>query len=287
MEILPNWSVPFIRDGSGEDRRVFDALKRTRSVGWTTRPSVYYRLNPGRVISKSLDEMFKHRNIKLSTPQSDMDNHFTRQRKLAGIYLTEHKLTKLNIGAGAQVRPGWLNTDLVPADAAVFPMNAAVPFPFDDETFDYVSSAHMIEHIVLGDGVRMLIECFRVLKPGGRIRIATLDLGRLLTLYLPDLNDIQKKYLDWTVQEFMPEIHGTHPTLALNSRYHNSGHKFIYDEQVLGNVIKNAGFENLLKYHSGVSDDPELKGFEIHEKVIDGHDLNDYETLVIEGQKPK
>ena len=57
-------------------------------------------------------------------------------------------------------------------------------FPFVSSTFDYVFSEHMIEHIKYQDGLKMLNESFRVLKPSGKIRISTPDLQFLLDLYL-------------------------------------------------------------------------------------------------------
>ena len=287
MEILPNWSIPFIRDGSGEDRRVFDALKRTRSVGWTTRPSVYYRLNPGRGISKPLNKLFRERNIQLSTPQTEMDNSFIRQQKLVEEYLSGTKITKLNIGAGTVAQPGWLNTDLVPVHSTIFVMNAAKRFPFRDNAFDFVASEHMIEHLTFRDGLKMLHECHRVLKPGGRIRIATPDLSKFVSLFSTDPEEIQKRYQDWIMRTFLPDIRGSHPTFVMNNIFYNWGHRFIYDEQILGNAMKISGFENLMKFRPGISDDPELVDFEIHGEAVGTPWLNEYETLVIEGRKPE
>jgi predicted SAM-dependent methyltransferase len=57
--------------------------------------------------------------------------------------------------------------------------------------FDYVFSEHMIEHVSYAEGLLMLRECLRVLKPGGRIRIATPSLEVLLDLYKPSKTPIQ------------------------------------------------------------------------------------------------
>jgi ubiquinone/menaquinone biosynthesis C-methylase UbiE len=47
--------------------------------------------------------------------------------------------------------------------------------PFVDNTFDFIYSEHMIEHIPYVGGRAMLEESYRVLKPGGTLRIATPD----------------------------------------------------------------------------------------------------------------
>src|SRR5437867_9832604 len=88
-------------------------------------------------------------------------------------YLSSHAVRKLQLGAGTNPLAGWLNTDGYPASFRVLSVDAREPLPFSDETFDYVFSEHHIEHMTFHEGRRMLRECFRVLKPGGRIRVAT------------------------------------------------------------------------------------------------------------------
>src|SRR5438477_50522 len=82
-------------------------------------------------------------------------------------------------GAGFNSLPGWLNTDLEPKSASVIYLDAAKPLPFAYSTFDYIFSEHVIEHIPYPQGLSMLKECFRVIKPGGTIRIATPNLEQI------------------------------------------------------------------------------------------------------------
>jgi predicted SAM-dependent methyltransferase len=98
-------------------------------------------------------------------------------------YVASHSVRKLHLGSGPIGLPGWFNTDLSPQTDSVVYLDARKPFVIDDETFDYVFSEHMIEHISRSAGLFMLRECWRVLKPGGTIRVATPDLAVVLGLY--------------------------------------------------------------------------------------------------------
>jgi hypothetical protein len=84
---------------------------------------------------------------------------------IATRYLAQSKELKLHIGCGDNVLPGWLNADHFPTTQDIMHLDATRLFLFNDETFDYVFSEHMIEHLPYPDGLKMLAEYHRVLKP--------------------------------------------------------------------------------------------------------------------------
>jgi SAM-dependent methyltransferase len=56
-----------------------------------------------------------------------------------------------------------------------------IPLPTD--CADYVFSSHFLEHLSKADGAQLIRESWRILKPGGIIRIAVPDLGQTIAAY--------------------------------------------------------------------------------------------------------
>jgi len=100
-------------------------------------------------------------------------------QQMVSDYLRSSAVPKLQIGAGKNLLPGWLNTDYDPLPGAAY-LDATTRYPFDADTFALVYSEHIIEHVPYSAGASMLRECFRVLKPGGVLRISTPDLPFLV-----------------------------------------------------------------------------------------------------------
>ncbi len=211
-----------------------------------------------------------------------MQWHFAHSAVIRA-YLDSHHIKKLQLGAGSNVLPGWLNTDLVPQPGRVIYLDATKPFSFNDRTFDYVFSEHEIEHLTYEQGLFMLQECRRALKPGGRIRIATPNLENLANLYAPQKTELQERYIRWAVDTFLPGVKTYNEAFVINNFFRNWGHHFIYDRLTLQHAMATAGFTSITPWASGESDDENFRGIESHSKVI-GDDMNQFETMVLEGR---
>jgi SAM-dependent methyltransferase len=124
------------------------------------------------------------KNISLAWEQEALHEKILAQRQqIIDEYLETNQINKLQIGAGTNPLPDWLNADYEPAANTMVFLDATKPFPFRDALFDYVFSEHMIEHISCKKGVFMMKEVFRVLKPGGKVRIATPDVNNIVGLF--------------------------------------------------------------------------------------------------------
>ena len=205
-------------------------------------------------------------------------------------YLESHETKKLQIGSGRNALEGWLNTDINPVPGRrggppVF-LDARKRFPFKDAVFDTLYCEHLIEHLEYRQGLRMLRECFRVLKPGGKIRVSTPDFRFLIALYGPNKTELQKRYLSWAVASFLPETGTGKDVFVINNFFRAWGHKFIYDPQVLKEALESAGFAGVSPQEVGRSDDGNLSGLESHGGQI-GDEFNRLETLILEGRKPE
>lgn len=195
-------------------------------------------------------------------------------------YLQTHAISKLQIGSDIWLLPGWLNTDLYPKAVGCITLDATKPFPFSSASFDYVFSEHQMEHVDYTDAANMLRECHRVLRPGGKIRIALPSVDRLLALFAPSPSDLQQKYIAIQSETCYPGAGQPKPCFAINAAFMNWGHRFLYDRLTLESLLQEIGYTNIQFFEVGQSDDPNLNGIEMRTSEIDL-----YETMVVQAAR--
>jgi predicted SAM-dependent methyltransferase len=198
-------------------------------------------------------------------------------------YLAESDAPKLNIGCGAHVLTGWLNTDYHPELPMVMHLDAKQRFPFSEETFNYIYSEHVIEHMSYSDGVKMLRECFRVLKTSGKIRISTPNLAFLVDLTRPDKTDLQRAYIKWAARTFIPGAPDDNEVFVINNFVRDWGHTFIYDEKTLRGAMASASFSKITRFDQHESRDAALENLE-NENHLPPNFLR-AESFTLEGTK--
>lgn len=199
-------------------------------------------------------------------------------------YLQSTKTPALILGAGSQFRAGWLASDLEPVDSAIIPIDATRPLPFADNSLAYVFAEHMIEHVDYSDGRNLMREIHRALRPGGVVRIATPDLARCASLVVGPLDASAQAYVDWSNDTFGEHVNNR-ASFVLNRLVRWWGHRFIYDQPTLVDLMAWAGFVAIEAQQVGQSTHPMLQGIEHHGDVI-SEQANRFETMVIEGTKP-
>jgi predicted SAM-dependent methyltransferase len=201
-------------------------------------------------------------------------------------YCSRNPVSRLHLGAGDSTLPGWLGTDIAPGSPGILCMDARKPFPVPDQSFNYVFCEHMIEHISWHEGAFMLRECYRIIRPGGTIRIATPDLAVLLGLYCNDVSPAGDNYIKWITDNFIKNGNLYRPAFVINNAFHNWGHIFLYDGDLLERALQSAGFVDIVPCRPNESEDETLRGIELHGKRIGNEKINEFETMVFEARRP-
>ena len=73
--------------------------------------------------------------------------------------------------------------------------------------------------------------------------------------------------------------------LLINNAFYNWGHRFLYDERLLIESLKNAGFSKIRRKIYGKSKDKIFNNVESHEKGVGDVKICEIESLVFEGVK--
>ncbi len=77
---------------------------------------------------------------------------------------------KVNLGCGRIVRSGFVNVDRYPHEGVdVVHDLDQVPWPFADESVDYIWASHVLEHVASLE--RTIREVHRILRVGGVLEV--------------------------------------------------------------------------------------------------------------------
>jgi len=207
------------------------------------------------------------------------------KRKVLPQVDTRDGLIKVNLGCGLRVAKGWLNIDgSINAMIASWPNwthqmcyqlsgshnyyslneycriledntflyhDLAISLPLYESSVDIIYSSHFFEHLFEDDAKTLLKSCALALKPGGTIRISIPDLAYAISLYNTGK---KKEMLD---DYFFVEGKGSY--LAR--------HKYMYDFELLKDVLEQAGFSNIKQCEYQKGKVPDLKILDLYPEV--------------------
>ena len=159
---------------------------------------------------------------------------------------------KLNIGCGTSGIEGWVNIDNSPSvlfsrlplgrrifhtpdwphDVRRLDVRKRIPYP--DSSVSCVYSSHTFEHFTYEESLGVARECFRVLRPGGVLRIVVPDLGIMVRDYLSDSADPLASH------RFVSRLLLT--TGLRNVVHAGAHHKQMFDARSLAHMLQEAGF---------------------------------------------
>jgi len=166
---------------------------------------------------------------------------------------------KVNIGCGKLVRKDWVNIDLYPQPGAYY-VNVVDGLPFKARTVIHIHCEHFLEHLSFFDAERFLAECYRVLVPGGSMRIIVPDAEKYITAYCSSDKEFFQKMQGLGGVERPLET----PMHFLNQMFRMGGdHHFAWDFETLRATTTAVGFPTVVLSSYGDT---------LQEYAIDGTD---------------
>lgn len=128
------------------------------------------------------------------------------------------KLNYLNIGCGNKFHKDWINVDMASSSPDVISHNLLNGIPFDDNKFDVIYHSQVLEHFPREKTPHFIKECFRVLKPGGIMRIVVPDLENIVNEYkkilkenLKNPSELSDANYDWILLEMYDQTVRNYP----------------------------------------------------------------------------
>lgn len=143
----------------------------------------------------------------------------------------------LHLGCGGRRAPGYCNVDVTPHRSVDVIDNVATLRRFPDNYAESIYAAHVLEHFSHEQAPRVLRTWYRVLAPGGTIRISVPDIDRIVKIYANNWDHFQKD--------------GNTPWIGLiyggqtdAYDFHKTGWNFCW----LSHVMRGVGFVDMAEY---------------------------------------
>jgi len=166
--------------------------------------------------------------------------------------ISQGQLCYINYGCGLLRCNHMINLDGWRSSATDFVFDLRQKLCCPSNIVDGIYSEHFLEHIDYLYAVRILREFFRILRPGGCIRLVLPDLLTFSQAYLDDNVSFFKACYQFTPSTF-PELEIENSCQGLNSIFYNHSHKYIWDFPSLRSALIDIGFSvvNRCSWRSG------------------------------------
>ena len=208
----------------------------------------------------------------------------------------DRSMVQLNLGCGHVQPEGWVNVDgsnrarvasrfpwldrlLVAArlfsptefGATTVYADLSRRFPWRDNSVDAVYMGEILEHFTRERGLGVLGECYRVLRPGGVLRVRVPDNAQFWANYLAEYGKTREAprsrwdlgHVRWT-KMFFRDICVAHRPLRSYGHYH----KFMYDDVSLILTLEGVGFRDVDRMPFRQSRIPDVASVEVRDDLI-------------------
>lgn len=165
---------------------------------------------------------------------------------------------RINLGSGHWKLEGWFNVDVDFHTRPDVCSDLSRGLPFDDGVADLLHSEDFLDQLDLRGAKRFLLECRRILKPGGVMRVLVPDLAQLARLYLADPEGLKGLWAEHVGIALETGTAGE--VFNLGMRF--AGHRFMYDGETLEALLSTCGFKARRRAfnESGI---PDLRGLDL------------------------
>jgi predicted SAM-dependent methyltransferase len=137
---------------------------------------------------------------------------------------------KLHLGCGPRYIPGFVHVDAQPAPHVDI-VGPVEKLPMDDDSISMIYASHVLEHFGRFAYMDVLKEWFRVLKPGGILRLAVPDFAACAAIYYEN--------------GLADGLTGLVGLIIGGQRDEYDYHKMIFDEEFLRRNLLELGFREV------------------------------------------
>ncbi len=143
-------------------------------------------------------------------------------------------MLKLHLGCGMCSIPGFVQVDVIDAPHIDHRCSVDNLCDFADRSVDLIYASHVLEHFGRHEVDAVLRGWYRVLVPGGVLRVAVPDFAAVVELYEREgLRD---------------GLSGLVGLVCGGQRNQYDFHKIIFDEAFLGFLLEKAGFRDVRRW---------------------------------------
>lgn len=143
---------------------------------------------------------------------------------------------KLHLGCGSRYIPGFVHIDAIKY-RHVDIVSSVDKLPLVDNSADLIYASHVLEHFGRFEYINVLKEWYRLLKPGGELRLAVPDFSACVNIYISGGfgDDISSSALIGLICGGQRNIYDFH--------------KMIFDELSLSRVLFGIGFNKVARWN--------------------------------------
>jgi len=158
----------------------------------------------------------------------------------------------LHLGCGSINHEKFVNIDALPAPHIHYIRSLDNLSPFKDETVDLIYASHCLEHFSHRKIPSILEEWFRVLKPGGVLRLSVPDFDAIYRIYSASHDDLNA----------ILEI------LMGGQNYKYNFHMAAFNQASMAELLSNAGFKSNRPWEPGSCDLTRFSDFSVYTILV-------------------